>query len=216
MQPDEVLATRVGKPKPDDLLRPCGLLALLISLAGSPASADEPPQPKAQQATAINFLDVGKCYLIRFAPDANVFEITSRGVSRGYFKKPDGTKEPFGDPITLNVTRYIEVFRIIRLGGASWALLEFPSLPDDFPMWNLKHRALAMLADEKAVADLEETDEGRQLLAKLRELAHAEFKTSQSWVNLNYAIAIGDVPPESPQFRVASPPAQAAAVRDDE
>lgn len=184
-------------PSSDTTARPT------VATAPSSETAAPPSSVTATSPCAPDFLKPGHTYYFRFAPGANVFQTTVSSSAPGYFKLPDGTQEPSGS-ITMKVGYFVEAFRVKRFGGGSWVLLEHPAEHFDYPKWNFKYRAAAELADDHAVAELEKTDAGRERLAKLRELAQQEFKTTGTWINLAYVVAIGDMPQGLPEFEVKS------------
>src|SRR4051812_38411784 len=92
-----------------------------------------------------------------------------------------------------NITLSVEVFQVVRFGKGSWVLLKHPSNPDDFPRWSAQRRALAILAGPQAEAIKADPD-GQERLKRLREAADVEIPTSETWINLDHAIAIAAVP----------------------
>jgi hypothetical protein len=94
------------------------------------------------------------------------------------------------------VTSTVEIFRLLRFGGGSWVLLEHPKKTDDVSLWNGKRRAMAQLNDEELLAALKAGEDGQKRLSQIGELAQREIETTQTWVNLNHAIAITEVPTE--------------------
>jgi len=130
--------------------------------------------------------------VIRFPEASNIFKTSRVEVTEATTTDADGRKTSAG-PVTWNITLSINVFHVVRLGGGSWVLLRHPTDPDDFLRWSSQRRALAILAGPHVRAIGDKPD-GPERLKKLREAADARIPTSETWVNLDHAIAIAAVP----------------------
>jgi hypothetical protein len=176
------------------------LTAALALTCVSRLLAEAPAQGGREAPGELGFLKTGKDYLIRFSNDIDLFMSTKSGISETSYTTEDGETRP-GRPATWRVTLRVEFFRVVRLGGGSWALLEHPEKDDDIAHWNGKRRAMATLGSEVA-RELEATPEGRERLEKLREAAAREIATTRTWVNLGHAVAIADVPTQIPELKL--------------
>jgi len=175
---------------------PVCLPALLgVSVSAILASADETATPSSAASPGeLSFLEAGKDYVIRFPASHDLFRHTTSGVSETTETTSDGKTVP-GKPAVWRATISIEIFRVVRVGGGSWALLEYPARADDFAKWNGKRRAMAKLADERSLPP-ESDPEGKEKVTRLHDAASAEIPTARTWVNLDHALAIADVPTE--------------------
>jgi hypothetical protein len=158
-------------------------LALLLAI-GLPAAGVAQDQPAASSPrTDLGFLEVGKSYLIRFPADRHPVQLKESGIE----------PQPSGPPATWRANFQIDVFVVRKLGGGSWALLEHPTDPK-VALDVLSARVL--LADKAAVAEIEADPERKDFLARRREAAKVDLKTTRTWVNLAHAISIADPPAE--------------------
>ncbi len=172
----------------------------------------EPPAQDGQAAPSeLGFLETGKDYVIRFSNDIDLFTMTKSGVSETTYTTENGETKK-GRPATWRMTLRVEFFRVVRLGGGSWALLEHPEKKDEIARWNGKRRAMAILGSE-AAHELEATPDGKERLERLREAAAREIETTRTWVNLDHAIAITDVPTQIAKMKLT---VQSVEIRDDD
>jgi hypothetical protein len=167
-------------------------LALALSLAAPVAGAAR-EDPPAQ--TELEFLQVGKSYLIRFPEDLHPVLVKESGME----------PQPSGPPATWKATWKIDVFVVRKLGRGSWALLEHPEDPKAaLDCIAARH----LLADEAKVAEIEADPKRKDFLAGRRKAAASELKTKQTWVNLAHAISIADPPADHSwdlKIRVGAP-----------
>lgn len=138
------------------------------------------------------FLAENQAYVIRFTDGSNIFKSTTSGVTTTSYETEDGEKHA-GGPATWSVTLTVKTFRVVRLSNSPWVLLEHPINPDDIDGWERQCRARAILASAQAKA-IKEKPDGREQLDKLEEDAKAKIATIETWVNLNHAVAVCDVP----------------------
>ena len=171
------------------------LAALLATTFPAVAVADDPPARDGAEPSHLNFLNPGRDYVIRFPDDLALFKKTTSQVVPTSYTAEDGTKRS-GEPATWTMTLTVEIFTVVRFGGGSWFLLEHPSSADDFVKWNNQRRAIAQLADDQRVDEIEAQPDGKQQLQTLRERAARDIPTTRTWVNLDHAVAITEVPTE--------------------
>lgn len=141
------------------------------------------------------FLEQGKDYVIRFPDGHNILRTTKTETTRTTFNSADGQKRP-GKRASWTTTFSVRVFHLLRFGGGSWVMLRHPSDPADAPAWFGKRRAMTILKNDSRVASIEAESNGQDRLKELRARATRKIKTSDTWFNLNHAIAIADVPTE--------------------
>lgn len=151
---------------------PIRLLAacLLAALAATNGYTDESSVAHRTPTSELGFIEIQRDYIIRFSDDFDFAKARSPGDA------PE-----------------VEIFRVLKFGGGSWVLLEYPASPDDVSYWNLQRRAMAQLTEQR-VAQLEADPAGAETLQELRNAASRELRTASCWVNLAYAVIIGDVP----------------------
>lgn len=176
--------------------------ALALVILATPATA-APPQ-EARAPTALGFLEAGKDYVVRFPEGSDLFKVSKAGMSETTYTTADGQKKS-GAPAAWNFTISVNVFQVVRFGGGSWVLLRHPTRADDFLRWSEQRRAKAILAGPRVKA-IEAGPDGEARLKKLREAAEVEIPTSETWFNLDHAIAIAAVPTEEddPKLSVQS------------
>jgi hypothetical protein len=159
------------------------ILALMLAVGFTTAGVAQDPPASSSVKTDLGFLEVGKSYLIRFPEDRHPVQMKESGIE----------PQPSGAPLTWRANFQIDVFVVRKLGGGSWALLEHPIDPKA-ALDVLSARSL--IADKVAVAKIEADPSRKDFLAKRREAARAELKTTSTWVNLAHAISISDPPAE--------------------
>lgn len=160
---------------------------------------DPPATGGREPVSELSFLKPGKDYVIRFPESVTLFTHKSGGMSPTSFISADGTKRP-GSPSTWSATISLQVFHVVRLGSGSWALLEHPEKYDDFFKWSTKRRAMAVLAGNE-VRKIESTPDGRKRLEELRKEAAQEVETDETWVNLDHAVAIAELPTKDQKYK---------------
>ena len=177
------------------LLAPC-----LIALLGVTVTyADETTTTAQSPSSELGFLESGRDYIIRFSDDSQLFKKTQSGITSTSYTTEDGKKHP-GKPAAWTFTVSVDIFHVVKFGGGSWVLLEHPSSQDDFAKWMGKRRAMAQLTDQR-IAQLEADPDGEETLQNLREAASRELRTAKTWVNLDHAVAITDVPVEPVELK---------------
>ena len=158
-------------------------LVLLLAI-GPPAdllTQDQAAPPP--DRTDLGFLEVGRSYLIRFPEDRHPVQLKETGL----------TAQESGPPSAWKMNYRVDVFVVRKLGGGSWALLEHPIDPK--AAFNITS-ARGQLADKAEFAKLEADPNRKDFLARRREAARGELKTTQTWINLGHAISISDPPAE--------------------
>jgi len=130
--------------------------------------------PTQSRSGDLDFLELGKPYLVHFPEKSKLFSATTSGVSTTTFVTEDGEKLP-GGPVTWSATLTNTGFRVIRITKGSWALLEHPESVEDAVAW-MEH--------------LRPKSQGEGNSARSK----AKIRTVQTWVNLDHAIAISPLP----------------------
>ena len=166
------------------------LTTVFILAIGTSVFAEE-PAPATKVANALNFLKPGNDYIIKFPETHNVFRYRRSGISE--VKPKEG--KPYASNWHVNLA--VEAFTVKRPPQGSWVLLEHPEDPKYALAWNMKRIALAQLTDRR-IKELELTEEGKTALALFREQAAEDIETTKTWVNLDHAIAISDIPDTLP------------------
>lgn len=174
---------------------------LITVLAVTAADGDDTTVTCKPPPSELSFLEIGRDYVIRFPDDRQVFKTKKSGVTSTSITTNDGKKRA-GKPATWTMTLTVDIFNVVKFGGGSWVLLEHPSSPDDFAKWNGKRRAMAQLTEQR-VRELESGSEGTERLQKLRTAASRDLRTARTWVNLDHAIAIADVPTEPVELKLS-------------
>jgi len=175
------------------LFAACGVPLLLVL---AQAFADSPPPRENTSPSDVSFLEPGKDYMIRFAEGSDFFKITESGVSQSTYTTEEG-KTKQGDPVTWTSTITMLHYQVVRPGGGSWVLLRHAAKPSDFAAWDGQRRAIAILASPQR-EELEAKPDGKERLERLQQAAEKKIETSETWVNLNHAVTISDVPTRSP------------------
>ena len=170
-------------------------LLVLVLVLGSPKSPVIAEEASALQSD-LPFLMPNQDYVIRFSESVKIFENVTTEVLQSTSTDEDGNTRP-GSPATVTIRLTIDVFTVVKLGKAGWVFLEHPENFDDIGKWSGRCRAKAILSEEN-IAKLEATPEGKETLNRLRTQAAFEIQTTRTWVNLNHAIAIADVPHDIP------------------
>jgi hypothetical protein len=169
---------------------------LLSALSCTVVQADEPP-------TVIGSLQPGKDYLIKFSAGSDVFELKDEGITESQYTTTDGKKRS-GGPVKWSLKATVDIFRLVRFGKDPWVAVEHPAEKSDIIKWNAKRTAMAQLNAEN-VLHLDSTEDGKQVLERLRMAAAKEITTTVSWINLNYVVAISEVPTQlTGRLRIAT------------
>ena len=174
---------------------------IALACTAAAAAADPLATGGSEPASELSFLKPGKDYSIRFPESVTVFSHKSGGLAPTNYIAADGTKTP-APPATWSATMTLQIFHVVRLGSGSWALLEHPTRHDDFITWSIKRRAMAVCASEEA-DKIEAQPDGKKRLEQLRKEAAQEVETSQTWVNLDHAVAIADLPTKEQKLKLA-------------
>ncbi|WP_165075367.1 hypothetical protein [Paludisphaera rhizosphaerae] len=167
-----------------------GLSLLAVILGANAVNAQQhaaPPTPLA--ASDLTFLEVGNSYMIQFAPGADPFVIKSAELSRVSTTTTDAGGKTTTEltPSTLTMTYRVPEFVVKKLGGGSWALLEYP-----LDVKAAAERMLARLAlkNTETMAEQEKTEEGRMRIAEWKTEADRQIPTAEAWINLAHAVVI--------------------------
>lgn len=158
------------------------------------AFAEDGTAPGDQPTGSLSLLKPGNDYVIRFTEGSEIFKTSKSGVSETSYTTSDGETKK-GSPATWTMTLKVTMFEVVRVGGGSWVLVRHPTNPDDYAKWEGQRRAKAILAGpsrDKLAAE----EKGAEQLARLQEAADREIKTTETWLNLNHAVAITNVPSE--------------------
>ena len=163
-----------------------------ILLSGQSLSLfGQTPAATSTESTQLSFLKPGSAYLVRFPPGRDLFEHTFTGTTEVTQLSARGEKENVKQrPYTARVR--LDIFRVLRLGGGSWVLMEHPASSEDYARWTGKHRAMAILALAKT-AEIGNDPDAQDRLKKLREAAARDIGTTKTWVNLNHAVTISEL-----------------------
>lgn len=145
-----------------------GLSIFVMSAAG----------PSQVPSSSLDFLEVGKPYLIRFPEKSNLFSATTSGVSETTFTTEDGEKVS-GSPAIWSATLTITAFRVVLLSKGSWALLEHPESVEDAAQWAQQLRG----DSGKSKPHPGNTDPPVASTS-------TKLRTARTWVNLDHAVAI--------------------------
>lgn len=151
----------------------------------SSAHAEEPNG----SAKPLGFLELGRDYAIRFPDSYSVFKLTKTGIGQGKH------------PSTWKVNLQVNMFTVRKHAQGSWVLLEHPKSLEDAAKWNLHKMAIAQLTKENT-RKLESSSDGKEKLAKLQNSAKQQFQTSTTWVNLDHAVAISEIPFELSEIKL--------------
>jgi len=149
------------------------------------AIAEEP----VETAKPLGFLEVGRDYAIRFPDSYSVFKLTKSGIGQGKH------------PSTWRINLQVNMFTVRKHAEGSWVLLEHPKSLEDAAEWNLHKMAIAQLTKENA-QELQSTSDGKEKLAKLQRSSIHQFQTSTTWVNLDHAVAISEIPSEITEMKL--------------
>jgi len=174
------------KPQETKMSPRIAALLLLAAFAFVAKAADSEPRSSGAKK-ALGFLEIGRDYLVMFPDSHNVFKSVKGGVE--VVKQPDGEARP----ISWSITQSVKVFTVRGTADDAWVLLEHPSELTDSSSWNLHKLAKAQLTTEH-IKQIEAADDGGIQLKAFRSYAARKIKTTTTWVNLDHAIAIADVP----------------------
>lgn len=161
-----------------------GFSSPLVGMSRGAPPADPADQTNRGGPSELGFLKIGQAYSIKFPDEWHPVLVHESGV----FATPTG-------PSNWNAKYQIHVFVVKQLSQGSWALLEHPVDPKE-ALDVMSARLQLKNAEE--VAKHEATEEGRKFLARRREAAGRELKTTETWINLAHAISISD-PPQTPE-----------------
>ena len=170
--------------------------AFALALLAAHALAGDGPAP-----AALGFLEPGRDYAVRFPEGGDPFKTSRAVVSESTVTDAEGKKKS-GGPVTMNFTFSVSIFRVVKLGGGSWALLRHPKSPGDFLRWAEQRKAKAILAGPNLKAVRARAD-GDEQVKRLEEAATAEIPTTETWINLAHAIAIAEVPTEMDEAKIS-------------
>jgi hypothetical protein len=177
------------------------VIALIVAMGCSVTHA---------QRVGLDFLNLGKSYVISFAVNEQHFI----GTTLRRYQAPKGRAEK-GNELDIIKTK-LEVFTVVQLSGDSWVQVEYPARSTDYDKWNFKLNAQAVLADETLAKKLEQ-DELKEHLKYFRWLAEQSIPTRRTWINLDHAIEISDLRTELIFRRVtAGPPVPVPAAGEVE
>ncbi len=168
--------------------QPFVFVCVVLAAFGNHAIAQEAKSTESD----LPFLAPGHDYIIRFPGSIKLFESVTSHVSPTRLTSEDGSSRA-GRPATFTLRIQVDIFTVVKLGKAGWALLEHPAAAEDFAKWNGKCRAKALLSEQN-IATLQASADRAEHLKRLRDDAAADIKTTRTWVNLAHAIAIADVP----------------------
>jgi hypothetical protein len=171
------------------------LVVLIVSLA-----AAAPPEGGPSE-TRFGFLETGRDYVVRFPDGSEIFKTSRAEMTESSYTTATGEKKS-GGPVTWNITLNVEVFQVVRFGTGSWVLLRHPSSADDFIRWNAQRRAMAILGGPNVDA-IRARPNGQERLTRLKEAAAAKMPTTETWINLDHAVAIAAVPTEDPEMKIS-------------
>ena len=162
------------------------LLSLLcLTFLFSGVHAEEPINSE----KPLGFLELGRGYAIRFPDSYSVFKLTKTGIGQG--KHPSSWK----------VNLQVNMFTVRKHARGSWVLLEHPKSLEDAAKWNTHKMAIAQLTEENT-RNLKSSPAGKKQLAKLQESAKQQIQTSTTWVNLDHAVAISEIPSELVEMKI--------------
>ncbi len=164
-------------------------LLLLVALSLCvPVAILAQPQTKVSDANTEAFLVVGKEYHIHLPDDRNPFIYRFTETAQATESSADGRiTDERRVPVTVTIRS--DIFRILRLEGNSWALVEHPLKPTDYAAWQGKHRSVYHLQ--------EPTKLSKEQLEHVSEAANREIKLTKTWLNLGQVITIKPVTEES-------------------
>ena len=159
------------------------LLCLTILFSG--VQAEEPINSE----RPLGFLELGRDYAIRFPDSYSVFKLTKTGIGQGKH------------PSTWKVNLQVNMFTVRKQARGSWVLLEHPKSMENAAKWNTHKMAIAQLTNEN-IRNLDTSLDGKAQLAKLQESAKQQIQTSTTWVNLDHAVAISEIPSELVELKI--------------
>ena len=170
-------------------MKGCTIHALVFLVCLQICSADEP------NGTDVTFLQPGTVYIITFAKDVSLFQAhpNTRKIT---ITTGDGDSSEL-DAVDTTYTDTLQLFKVLKIRGQSWALLEYPASARDWPDWRSSQEAIATLTHDD-VQTLGDDEPSRVHLGELqKQYANkiASMKTSKTWVNLAYVTTISPVPP---------------------
>ena len=167
------------------MLRQIRHAAVVFAIVSTFAVAEEPvPSDK-----PLGFLELGKDYRIRFPDSYSAFRYAESGVTQA--TSSDGSSRPAS--WTMDVE--IQIFTVRKHAHGAWVLLEHPASVQEATQWNYHRMALAQLTKHR-IEKLQPSADGRAELERLKRLAAQKIKTSKTWVNMDHAVTVSDVPTE--------------------
>lgn len=165
------------------MLHTIRLAAMVVAFFSACAFAEEPLHPE----KPLGFLELGKDYVIRFPDSYSTFRYSESGVTKA--TSSDGSSRPAS--WTMNVD--IQVFTVRKHAHGAWVLLEHPASIQEATKWNYHRMAVAELTKHR-IKELQSSADGRAELERLKRLASQKIETSRTWVNLDHAVTVSDVP----------------------
>ena len=155
------------------------------------ASADERPDANAE-TDATGFLSAGQTYWIKFPPSYDLFtthsvstgEITTRNSSGGVQSTT---------PNFVGVAVSCQYFRVKRIGPRGWVQVEHPVDSSQYLPWSFK------LMAERAILT---GDFSKNTKEHYQEQAAAVIETQRTWLNIDQALTVQDVPSHFPKAEV--------------
>jgi hypothetical protein len=161
------------------------VVALSITLM---TTAEESKQTPGSGIPAMEFLEVGRSYVIHFihAPP----EFKWNGDMK---RKAEGNND---ETIRIVIPDTLEVFKVVKRPSSSWVLLEFPESDEAYYDWSMGQLFVAEYAQLENERESSNKDSAPTLReAKLTwEAKLKNIKTTQKWVNLDHALTIAPMP----------------------
>jgi hypothetical protein len=155
------------------------------------ASADERTDGNRDKDVA-GFLTEGQIYWIKFPPAYNLF--TAHSVSASQMTTRNSSEDVANTtPIFANVTISCQYFRITRIGPRGWVQVEHPVESSQYLPWSFK------LMAERAILKGNFSQNTKEYY---QEQAAAVIETQRTWLNIDQALTIQDVPSQVPKPEV--------------
>ncbi|MCC6509254.1 MAG: hypothetical protein IT423_09115 [Pirellulaceae bacterium] len=155
------------------------------------ALADERTDANRDKGVA-EFLNEGQIYWIKFPPAYNLF--TAHSVSASQMTTRDSPEDVTNTtPIFANVTISCQYFRVTRIGPRGWVQVEHPVESSQYLPWSFK------LMAERAIL---KGDFSQNTKEHYQEQAAASIETQRTWLNIDQALTVQDVPSQVPKPEV--------------
>ena len=155
------------------------------------ASADDRPDTNAE-ADAADFLSAGQTYWIKFPPSYDLF--TTHSVSTGQMTKRNSSGSVESTtPNFVGVRVSCQFFRVTRIGPRGWVQVEHPVDSSQYLPWSFK------LMAERAIL---KGDFSKRSKEHYQEQAAAVIEIQRTWLNIDQALSIQDVPSHFPKAEV--------------